>query len=368
MDLAAIRSFFCNVPVLALTATAPPKTISLIQESLAMVSCKVIKVYPDRRNIYLTKHYRLDSCYSLESFNRILKPIAYELLEKKQNYPMTVVYTKLQYCGYAYRLFEEIVGDNQYVGGNVHPSCSLFAQYHAPQTGCMKTEILKEIKKYDSNIRVIFATSALGMGVDAPGITKVIHIGPPSTLENYLQEIGRAGRRGCQSTADLYFCNSDVSSLKIRTGLVDPSVAEYCLNETECQRKQLMVYFGFNNIPVQDKCCCICDGSFGNETSCIGKKPAFPKGKVRTVTPENLSKLSSELFGFISTTNAINALEDEDCLFGQTPHVSENTVKDILTHAELISTEDDLLTELGIWDQTHSSAIFSLILKYSSVN
>ncbi|CAB3995483.1 Hypothetical predicted protein, partial [Paramuricea clavata] len=98
----------------------------------------------------------------------------------------------------------------------------------------------------------------------------------------------------------------------------------------------------------------------------LKKKPAFPKGKVRNVTPENLSKLSSELFGYISTTNAINALEDEYCLFGQTPHVSENTVKDILTHAELISTEDDLLTELGIWDQTHSSAIFSLILKYSS--
>ena len=50
--------------------------------------------------------------------------------------------------------------------------------------------------KADSQVRVLFATSALGMGVD---VTKVIHISPPSNLESYMQEIGRAGRTGIQS-------------------------------------------------------------------------------------------------------------------------------------------------------------------------
>ena len=49
-----------------------------------------------------------------------------------------------------------------------------FAQFHAPQTDHMKAEILEEIKKETSNIRVIFATSALGMGVDAPNVENII--------------------------------------------------------------------------------------------------------------------------------------------------------------------------------------------------
>lgn len=58
-------------------------------------------------------------------------------------------------------------------------------------------------------------------------------------------------------------------------------------------------------------------------------------------------KLSSELFKHISATNVINALGVDNFLFGQNHHVSEDTVKEILTKAELISTEEDLLTELG---------------------
>ena len=60
----------------------------------------------------------------------------------------------------------------------------------------MKSEILEEINNETSNIHVIFATSALEMGVDALGITCVIHMEAPPTFESYLQEIGRAGRSG----------------------------------------------------------------------------------------------------------------------------------------------------------------------------
>ena len=65
------------------------------------------------------------------------------------------------------------------------PAARLFAQFHAPQTNEMKS-IISEIKKQNSRVRVIFATSALGMGVDAPDIRHVIHITPLSSIESYV--------------------------------------------------------------------------------------------------------------------------------------------------------------------------------------
>ena len=81
-------------------------------------------------------------------------PIANRLFVERENYPMTIIYMKLKYCGYSYGIFERILKDNQYVGETNDPAARLFAQYHVPQTKQMKKSILSEIKKSDSRIRV----------------------------------------------------------------------------------------------------------------------------------------------------------------------------------------------------------------------
>ena len=96
---------------------------------------------------------------------------------------MTIIYLKLKYCGYAYNLFNKVLKDSQYVGGGSrNPSSRLFCQYHAPQTKTMKETIVQEIVKDSSRIRVIFATTALRIGVNTPYVERVILIQPPCTV------------------------------------------------------------------------------------------------------------------------------------------------------------------------------------------
>lgn len=69
-------------------------------------------------------------------------------------------------------------------------------------TEAAKENILKEFIKADTHLRVIVATTAFGMGIDCNDIRQIFHWGPPHTIEEYVQEIGRGGRdtRQCYAT------------------------------------------------------------------------------------------------------------------------------------------------------------------------
>ena len=66
----------------------------------------------------------------------------------------------LKRCGFAYRIFESILGSKQYFpdGSMAIPENWLFAQFHSPQTKEMKDENFKQLCFTQSVIRVLFAT------------------------------------------------------------------------------------------------------------------------------------------------------------------------------------------------------------------
>ena len=82
------------------------------------------------------------------------------------------------------------------------------APYHAR----LSPETKKETQKafVDGVLRVIAATNAFGMGIDKPDVRLVVHADIPGSLENYLQEAGRAGRDRAAARCVLLYVDEDV--------------------------------------------------------------------------------------------------------------------------------------------------------------
>lgn len=80
--------------------------------------------------------------------------------------------------------------------------------YHAGRSTEEKS-VLQE-KFINDDIKIMIATNAFGMGIDKSNIRFVIHFQTPGSLENYVQEIGRAGRDGQFSWCELLFHPTDI--------------------------------------------------------------------------------------------------------------------------------------------------------------
>ena len=176
-----LRRLLPLIPVLALTATATPRVVKDIIESLELKETALFQESFIRPNI------KLKTLLTEDKLGTLIK-----LLSGNKN-------SGIIYCG-SRKKTEQVVK----ILGKNSISCDYF---HGGRTTSERKDLLHNW--LSNKTKIMVATNAFGMGVDKSDVKTIIHLNLPLSIENLYQEIGRAGRDGRSANAYLLIQASD---------------------------------------------------------------------------------------------------------------------------------------------------------------
>ncbi|KAF5189700.1 Atp-dependent dna helicase [Thalictrum thalictroides] len=199
-----------NVPcILAMTATATTKTLWAVMSALDIPQTNLVLKSQIRENLKLSVTLSGDR--------------KKDLMALMKSSPFKDIQSIIVYCKFQYEtdIICKYLCDNNISAKSYHSSIPAKDRNRTQELFC------------SNKIKVVVATVAFGMGLDKSDVGAVIHYSLPESLEEYVQEIGRAGRDNRMSFCHLFY--DDSTYFKLRSLLYSEGVDEYAINKFLCQ-------------------------------------------------------------------------------------------------------------------------------------
>ncbi len=175
-----------NTPVIGLTATANSRVLKDIVDHLNISDVKIIKQSLARKNLAL-------NIIRSEDFYHHLKRILSNTTQP------SILYANSR---------KKVKSVSDYLNKNNFKS----TYYHGGLSTKDKERSFSNWMQEKTSIMV--ATNAFGMGIDKKNVQHIIHLDLPNSLENYMQEAGRAGRDGNKAFSHVFASEHSISNLK----------------------------------------------------------------------------------------------------------------------------------------------------------